>query len=386
VSYSYSTATANGTYNIGALIGTNLNGSISYCYAKGNVNGGTSSGYSTGGLVGWNELATISNSYSTSTVTGMPPIGGLVGGVKNATVSNCYAVGAVSCSISGSSYVGGLAGRGYDSFTFTNCFYNKNIFTGTTSFGTGKTTDSLKMLGTFTNAGWSTSVWGISVSINNGYPYLVAVRDISLPVQATDFLAKADVESVTLSWKTQSEVDNAGFNILREDPNTTVGSTSPTTGFRLIASYTSNDSLKGMGTSPSGRCYNLTDLKVKSGATYQYTIQSVSTDGITKDLATLSVRVDVPKTYALLQNYPNPFNPTTTIGYQLPAVSRVTMKIYDILGREVVTLVDQQQNAGVYKIVFDGNRYSSGVYFYRVNAVRKDGKSFSAVKKLLLMK
>jgi hypothetical protein len=217
---------------------------------------------------------------------------------------------------------------------------------------------------------------GYNLTLYGGVTW--ATSDISLPVQATDFLVTADIGSVTLSWKTQSEVNNAGFNVLREDP----GASS----YHIIATYTSNDNLRGLGTSSTGRSYDFTDNHVVSGSTYQYKIRSVSTDGTTKDLSTLSVTVDAPKTYALYQNYPNPFNPTTAIGYQLSAVSHVTLKVYDVLGREVATLVDGQQNAGVYKVSFDGSRFASGVYFYRIVAEGNNGQRFISIKKLVLMK
>ncbi len=89
----------------------------------------------------------------------------------------------------------------------------------------------------------------------------------------------------------------------------------------------------------------------------------------------------IPKSYALEQNYPNPFNPTTKIEYQLPKNSHVTLKVYDILGREVQTLVDGAQKAGNYSVTFDGSRFASGVYFYRLAA-----RGFVATKKLVLVK
>ncbi len=94
----------------------------------------------------------------------------------------------------------------------------------------------------------------------------------------------------------------------------------------------------------------------------------------------------LPKTNSLFQNYPNPFNPTTMINYQLPMNNHVTLKVYDALGREVATLVNGRQNAGLYMVPFDGTRLSSGVYLYRIIIQGNDGKSFVSTKKLVLMK
>jgi hypothetical protein len=89
----------------------------------------------------------------------------------------------------------------------------------------------------------------------------------------------------------------------------------------------------------------------------------------------------VPSSFSLSQNYPNPFNPTTTIKYSIAKPSNVSLKIYNVLGQEVVTLVNQHQIAGSYVTTFDASRFASGVYFYRLNA-----GSFSQVKKMLLLK
>ncbi len=89
----------------------------------------------------------------------------------------------------------------------------------------------------------------------------------------------------------------------------------------------------------------------------------------------------LPRKYELYQNYPNPFNPTTTISYELSANSFITLKVYDILGREVATLVNGKENAGSYSVQFDGSKLASGVYFYRLTA-----GSFVSVKKLVVLK
>ena len=88
-----------------------------------------------------------------------------------------------------------------------------------------------------------------------------------------------------------------------------------------------------------------------------------------------------PSSFTLYQNYPNPFNPTTKIKYQLPEFSNVKLTIYDVLGRQIKTLVNQEKPAGNYEVEFDGTGLPSGVYFYRI----EDGK-FSDTKKFILMK
>jgi len=89
----------------------------------------------------------------------------------------------------------------------------------------------------------------------------------------------------------------------------------------------------------------------------------------------------IPKKYELFDNYPNPFNPTTTINYQLPKEGLVTLIIYDMLGREVKTLVNEFKAKGRYSVNFNAGNLASGVYIYRINV-----SEFSSSKKLLLMK
>lgn len=90
---------------------------------------------------------------------------------------------------------------------------------------------------------------------------------------------------------------------------------------------------------------------------------------------------EFPEAFELLQNYPNPFNPSTVIGYILGEESNVSLKIYDVLGREIMTLVDTKQNAGKYSVSFDGSKLNSGMYFYQL----KTGRN-SVTKSMLLLK
>jgi subtilisin family serine protease len=104
---------------------------------------------------------------------------------------------------------------------------------------------------------------------------------------------------------------------------------------------------------------------------------SNSTDTVSNKI----ININLPAAFALHQNYPNPFNPSTFIQYYLPKTCHVTLKMFDILGREVATLVDEQKPAGAYQVTFDGRSLSSGIYFYRLQA-----GSFTETKKLVLLK
>ncbi len=92
-------------------------------------------------------------------------------------------------------------------------------------------------------------------------------------------------------------------------------------------------------------------------------------------------RKELSNAFALSQNYPNPFNPITNITYSLPKSSNVILKVYDVLGREVTTLVNEEKHAGAYKVIFNGSNLPSGVYFYRIQA-----GGFVSTKKFILMK
>ncbi len=87
------------------------------------------------------------------------------------------------------------------------------------------------------------------------------------------------------------------------------------------------------------------------------------------------------KKFSLHQNYPNPFNPKTKINYQLAITNYVKLKVYNVLGKEVATLVNQKQNAGSYSVEFNGTNYPSGIYYYKL-----ESGNFSEVRKMILLK
>ena len=95
----------------------------------------------------------------------------------------------------------------------------------------------------------------------------------------------------------------------------------------------------------------------------------------------VEVVVKVPNKFDLNQNYPNPFNPTTTISYEIAKETIVSLKVYDVIGNEIVTLVNETKPAGTYEVIFDASNLSNGVYLYKIQA-----GNFTATKKLILMK
>jgi len=125
--------------------------------------------------------------------------------------------------------------------------------------------------------------------------------------------------------------------------------------------------------------YSFTDENV-SGSLY-YRLKQVDFNGNFKYSKVVEVNVTNPLTFALSQNYPNPFNPTTVISYSVPQESFVSLKVYNILGKEVASLVSNQVEAGIHEVNFNASNLSSGMYFYTIKA-----GNFTATRKLLLLK
>ncbi|MFA6542356.1 MAG: T9SS type A sorting domain-containing protein [Bacteroidota bacterium] len=129
---------------------------------------------------------------------------------------------------------------------------------------------------------------------------------------------------------------------------------------------------------------NLTLRQGSSSASGQVTIDEIAVGQTWSSLVTDVKRNTpelLPEKFSLEQNFPNPFNPTTMINYQLPMNSFVTLKVYDMIGREIAALVDAEQSAGTYSVAFDGSGLSSGLYFYSLQT-----KNFTVTKKMLLLK
>ena len=199
----------------------------------------------------------------------------------------------------------------------------------------------------------------------------VTVENI-LPVELTSFISIVNGSKVHLKWNTFSEVNNSGFEIERSNVK---GQTSN--------EWTKISFVQGHGTTTSPNNYEFTDRNLASGK-YNYRLKQIDFNG-NYEYYNLSdeVVIGVPDKFSLEQNYPNPFNPNTVIRYSLSENSFVTLKVYNVIGNEVATLVSRKQNSGTYNYQFSTVNYqlSSGVYFYKIEA-----GSFSAVKRMVLIK
>ena len=190
-----------------------------------------------------------------------------------------------------------------------------------------------------------------------------------IPVELTSFAAVTDNRNVTLNWSTATELNNSGFQIERSN-----GSEYQSVGF-----------IAGHGTTTEVQNYSFVDQNVGAGK-YSYRLKQVDFNGTFEYSNVVEVEVLGVKEFTLGQNYPNPFNPSTTINFSLAVDSKVSLKIFDVLGQEVATLVNGQLAAGSQKVSFDASSLNSGVYFYRIDADGIDGQKFSSVKKMILTK
>jgi len=189
-----------------------------------------------------------------------------------------------------------------------------------------------------------------------------------VPVELLAFTASVRNSEVELLWSTASELNNMGFEIERSIDNQ---DNFVTVGF-----------VEGKGSSTEINYYSFTDRPQVNGVNQlYYRLKQVDFDGTFSYSDVVNLSYDVPAAFVLSQNYPNPFNPSTRINYFVPQESFVSIKVYDFLGREVITLVNETRVIGSYEQVFDASNLPSGTYFYTMIA-----GNYSATKKMILLK
>ena len=203
--------------------------------------------------------------------------------------------------------------------------------------------------------------------------------DAPFPVELNTFTASVNENSVTLKWETETEVNNYGFEIQRKDPPL-----NPLPGGEQKG-WVDVGFVKGNGNSNSPKEYSFTDEDITSG-TYNYRLKQIDNDGTFEYSDVVEVSFNTPLKFALEQNFPNPFNPKTKIRFTISDAGTsfmkfVTLKVYNELGEEVATLVNEIKQPGDYEAEFDASNLSSGIYYYQIKA----GK-YTNTKKMLLMK
>ena len=191
-------------------------------------------------------------------------------------------------------------------------------------------------------------------SNSNDWVAIVKATDFHLPVELTRFDALVNENEVILTWETANELNNAGFEVQRRLESGE---------FVRIAF------VDGMGTTTIPHSYQFIDLSVPEGVNkLQYRLKQVDFDGTSALSSVQDVALYAPSHLVLHRNYPNPFNPVTTFAYELPADGQARVDVYDMQGRHIQTLIDQEQKAGRYEVNFDASNLASGLYLYRISA------------------
>lgn len=219
--------------------------------------------------------------------------------------------------------------------------------------------------------------------------------DISLPVSLSGFSAKALQNKIVLSWATQSEINNAGFEIYR--------STEEDGEYGMLSGYQNNPELEGQGNTNTEHDYDYTDNFVVAGQTYWYKLADIDFAGVrtfhqpVSALLTVdgdgisSTSPDIPKAFKFYPNFPNPFNPETVLRFDIPQLSngnsQTQIFIHNSLGQLVRKLYSGSLTAGTFEIKWDGktgfgNVLPSGFYFATLNV----GNYYSDTIKMLLVR
>jgi len=188
---------------------------------------------------------------------------------------------------------------------------------------------------------------------------------VPVPVELISFSATTDSKNVNLNWATATEINNRGFEIERRYDKT---------------DWLEIGFVPGHGTTTEKQNYSYIDQNVNAGI-YSYRLKQVDFDGTFEYSNEILVNVTASLEFTLDQNFPNPFNPNTLIKYSIPKSSQVSLKIFNTLGQEMETLVNEEKQVGTYEVNWNASNLQSGVYFYRLQA-----GSFVQTRKMILLK
>ena len=209
-----------------------------------------------------------------------------------------------------------------------------------------------------------------NITINGTYTGDGTKCNGPLPVELSSFTANISGGVVNLIWKTETEVNNFGFEIERGAGNFQ----SPSSKFEKIGF------INGNGNSNSPKEYSFIDKDLTGGSKFLYRLRQIDNDGQFEYSNIVEVEF-IPNMFELSQNYPNPFNPSTTIKFSLPVQTQLRINLYNMLGEQVASIAEEMYEAGYYKITFDAEGLSSGTYIYRL-----ESNNFTETKKMILIR
>ena len=198
-----------------------------------------------------------------------------------------------------------------------------------------------------------------------------------LPVELTSFAANVRNNDVVLNWQTAAEKNNSGFEILRRITSHLPGGEQ--------TRWVNIGFVEGRGSTTQGHDYSFADKNVLT-ENYQYRLKQIDYDGSFEYSDIVDVSISKPTEFSLRQNYPNPFNPGTKIKYSIPSAAArdhvpVQIIVYDMIGNEIETLLNEEKPAGTYELTWDAANLPSGVYLYQLRA-----GDFIQTKKMILLK
>jgi hypothetical protein len=214
----------------------------------------------------------------------------------------------------------------------------------------------------------------VADAIYNGSDHLPLIskfcmNNATVPVELASFTSLVIANKVELKWTTETEMNNSGFDVERSSS------------FDSHSEWQKIAFVAGKGTSYIYNSYSFIDKVLQSG-NYKYRLKQIDFNGNHEYFNLNSeVVIETPAKFELAQNYPNPFNPSTTINFTISEENLVSLKIYDLSGKEVMNTLSEKKPAGYYSVQIDASTLPSGAYFYRLSA----GK-YTAIKRMILLK
>jgi hypothetical protein len=187
-----------------------------------------------------------------------------------------------------------------------------------------------------------------------------------VPVELSSFTAKVSNRLVRLEWRTESELNNAGFEIEKR---------------ASFSDWESIGFVKGKGTTTQPTTYSYSDSDKLMFRTYFYRLKQIDFDGSFSYSSEIEVELSLPEKFQLNQNFPNPFNPSTTISFSLPHSAFVNLSIYNIIGEKVAEVVNGQLDGGNYNYIWNPKDMNSGVYLYELRT-----EDYKSIRKMQLIK